>query len=195
MTDKIITHVIDAKKRVTTPFKDKPKFLQTVEIFANRSQELEDIIYDLIEGVRLDDIEGINIDDIYGNLLGFARNGLSDADYKTTLLVVVTVLRSKGEGDRLNAVLKALTKSTAVLNREYFPASVILTANTAPTLSKSLVKELMQKTKGGGIKLYVIIAASGAFRFSSVSHHVVGSTTGFGEYGLTGIGGIFAYIL
>lgn len=105
---------------------DQSKFAIFVQAFAAQIQSLEDATYDTRMLRRFDVAADQQLDDI-GSIVGEARQGKSDVNYKTAIIAKINMNASCGEPERLIAALKALvTDAVSVHYTEQYPSKVQL---------------------------------------------------------------------
>jgi len=158
------THVSEAQSHLIEQFKSKTRILAVVESFVEQVQEIEAVLFDLMEERWIDAAVGVQLDGL-GDIVGEPRNGRGDDDYRLAIKARVQINLSSGEPERIIHILNLLTGSTITLS-EYFPAAFVADiddpvdglldtgshtgANNQPTLSDTMqswaVNELVGKT-------------------------------------------------
>ena len=119
-------------------------------------QELETVLFDLLENRSLDTAEGVQLDRI-GTIVGLARTGSqSDTDYRASLGVQIRRNLSQGEPETLIEILAALTSSTVVKLREIYPAEIIMTFNGDIVGTPNNLFNTIDSIAAGGVGLTLI---------------------------------------
>ena len=127
-------HVETALTRILYQFKDKPKFEAFITAFVQQFQDIEDAIGQLLTDRQVDTATGENLN-ILGRIVGQAREGRSDADYRIWIKARIQINKSSGLTEEIYNVLKLITGFMDVgdfqleeFDAEY-PASFQLTIN------------------------------------------------------------------
>jgi hypothetical protein len=107
-------HVATAQALLIDQFKSKTVIQGYLNTLARRVQEIENVLWDIIELRRLDVATGIQLDSL-GKLVGEKRIGRSDVDYRTGIRLRIRVNRSKGR--IVDVIDVAILASGAVVPR------------------------------------------------------------------------------
>ena len=183
---KIDNHVEQALARMISAMKEKPRFEDLLGTLVVPVQELEDVMFQLLQERSLTDdfnppgseAVGVQLDNL-GIILGLNRyTDQTDESYRLDLKSWVRYLLSQGEAEVMIFVLKALTDSDDVCLQEYFPGHVILLFNGI-VLNGENLSSIMDKCAGAGIRVDITHYSETPFRFDS------GPGYDQGEYGLT----------
>lgn len=142
MIDLITDHVEQSKDRLREQYKNKPQILSLIEVWVGQIQELEEILYDLSTSRSIANGIGQQLD-LLGELLGKAREGRSDADYKIVLLAKVAQNISRGTPEDVIGVFKILTNSLSVQLSDGYNGEVYLLADHA--LSQTEVNTILRE--------------------------------------------------
>lgn len=120
--EKITDHVERAKARMLEQYRDKVNFEAWVSIYAARIQQLEDVLFQLLEERSLSTAVGVQLD-VLGRILNLNRGGYGDEDYRTHLRARALLLRSSGTINQVLGVLAMVLPSASLELREAYPAS------------------------------------------------------------------------
>lgn len=124
--DKIESHADEALARLVEVLKTKPKIRALLTALCGPAQRIEDVLYQLLTERYLDTASGAQLDTL-GVIVGQARGGLSDEDYKRFLRARVKTNRSSGLRDQLLAIARLVVDddSATITARHSFPAGVV----------------------------------------------------------------------
>lgn len=186
-------HVRKGLDRFLEQFKGKPVFEAILTACLTQVQKLEDAIWEviMIRGIELS--EGVGLDAI-GRIVGRARLGLEDSDYRVALRAQIRINRSSGTPNDLIEVTDLSlpqTGFTAEYGEEY-PAAVLITVNEQVTFLISVMFDNLIRTKAGGVRLFLFYTPSdpaNIFQFAPDTSGTVDSSTGFGDVLDSGSGG------
>lgn len=136
----VTDHVAKGLGRLIQRFKGKPYIAAVVSAPLVQVQELEDALWSLIAGRALSTAIGVQLDGL-GAIVGEARIGLGDEDYRALIRARIAANRSDGQGDTLLRVARLVSGSVDVAGvpnptlflREYFPGSVLVEAGSTST--------------------------------------------------------------
>ncbi len=123
-------HVAQAKARIPGWLRDSTNFNDLIEIFADRYQQLEDELDDLLNNVT--DITsgavGVQLD-VIGVILNLTRIVSElDPEYRIRLLGQAASLAKSGEPETVIEAYSLATAANRVLYIEYVPATLEVTA-------------------------------------------------------------------
>jgi len=117
----ITTHQADAQARLLNQFKDKTLIEGLLDALTEQVQDFEDAAIELNLLTDISTMEGAQLDGI-GTIVGKAREGLSDTDYRAALEVRIAELYSSGTPEDVIDVFKRVTGATNVLYTPDYPA-------------------------------------------------------------------------
>lgn len=106
-------------------YKEKTKFKAILNAVANRCNDIETAIFELINEFNIENGSGIQLD-IIGNILGLARNGRNDEAYKTLLKIKAEINFSSGTPETIIKTAQKLYNATDVQLDFIYPAKVQL---------------------------------------------------------------------
>lgn len=118
-----VDHVEEGLNRLPSQWSESEKIRGLLESWLNRANELEDLLFDMLENRGLFEAKGENLD-IIGALFGVARDGRSDDEYRQVILNEVTVQTADGTTEPFMQVLRAKSGSDYVDFWEHPPADV-----------------------------------------------------------------------
>jgi hypothetical protein len=126
----ITNHSAQALARLKEQFKDKPKYIDLILSFTNQIQPLEDALWQLLTERAVDTAIGVQLDNL-GTIVGEARNGDTDDDYRPRIRARIWVNRASGLTEELiQAVLLLVTDPDAEVEVEnQYPAGVVVRLN------------------------------------------------------------------
>lgn len=113
MTIERIDHVSQGQDRATSYFQNKENFLKLLEIFLNKTQEVEDAFIELANVKDLDTVTGVWLDYV-GSFIGEERDGLDDDSYRAKLQLRIAINTSDGTNSSVRNVVRLYTNSDSV---------------------------------------------------------------------------------
>jgi len=136
----ITTHIADAKARLLSQFQGKPLIEGLLDAIDQQVQDYEDATIALQGLLDIASMVGDQLDGI-GTILGRAREGLSDADYRTALTERISALYSSGEPEAVIQAYILATGATSVTYVPDYPAKFGLDGNgTEPANLLSIIE-------------------------------------------------------
>lgn len=123
-----------ALDRLTQQFRDKANIVAFVTALATPAQALEDALQQLLTQRTIYTATGATLDAL-GKLVGQARNGLVDADYRRYIAARVRANSSDGLPDQLLAICRLVVNDdmVAYTYRNVGVAAYEIIANSGPT--------------------------------------------------------------
>ncbi|NIR31660.1 MAG: DUF2612 domain-containing protein [Gammaproteobacteria bacterium] len=107
-------------------FRDKANIEILVRALLAQVQDVEDALWDLRVNRAIDTGEGVQLE-VIGRIVGQARAGTSDEEYRVWLKARIKVNRSKGKPEQLIEILDFVVGDVATIRaEEYYPAAFIL---------------------------------------------------------------------
>jgi hypothetical protein len=101
-----IDHKAAAEVRIVDQWR-KPKIIALVRALVSGCQSVEEALQQLLLLRNIDDGEGSQLD-VLGRIVGQARNGLSDADYRNYLRARIATNRSRGVVEDIIRIVRLL---------------------------------------------------------------------------------------
>jgi hypothetical protein len=118
LAPKITTHVADATSRLLSQYSDSPRIVALVQAIVSEIQTLEEAIYGIDDGRSLfGHPVGAQLDRL-GELIGVARNGLSDASYLSVLRGAIAEDNSDGTSRTVVGAAAALFEADAIFRKD-----------------------------------------------------------------------------
>lgn len=189
---KITTHVDDAIERLPEQYRGKPKLEALLRGYAERTQTLEDVMFEVLRSGALVNAYGAILDQI-GDIVDQPRGGRNDAKYKLRIVAKIGQNLSRGTAEDLIQIFKTLMQADRIHYTPSFPAGLNLTAiGVDPVGTTDEVKAAMEFSHAGGvaINLYSVV--------DSISFSFQGdpdpNAQGFGDYNDSSVGGALATI-
>lgn len=124
-------HVAEGLNYLIGIYRDKPGTRGLLTAFLNRIQDIENMLWSVIECHLLTTPpSGIQLDEI-GDLLGEPRGGFTDAQYLPFIQVAIAVRRSGGRSEELIGIMDLVL--TGSNYQDFFPAAFEIWALNMPT--------------------------------------------------------------
>lgn len=176
----IETHVADAQARLLEQYKGRPNLEAFFAVFTQHVQQLENALFGIPEGFQLfgDKAQGAQLD-VVGALVGVARNGLNDDQYRA--LIRGTIAQNNGDAttETLLTIIRGLFQTQSIFLKQ--PNSVPHAPQVAqatvtisvgdPTIPEGvlpLVESSLKAALGAGVAINYLgrfQAKNGAFAF------------------------------
>ncbi len=157
MFNKIDNHVEQAQARMVQRFKDKENINKLIAIDSQRIQDLEDVLFRMLNERAISNAVGVQLDGLgqnYGEI--GLRNGRSDDLYRTALQGIPAKLRGAGQHEIIVQTYRSLTGANSVNHAYYYPRLVFLFAVVDEigliTNAENITKE-MESIRAQGIKI------------------------------------------
>jgi hypothetical protein len=160
-------HKGKAEAALLYQFRTKPRIVALVRALAAGVQLLEDTIFDVIIGTQLDMATGVNLDR-WGDMVGEARDGLTDFQYRPFIRGRILANRSTGKTDDLIRVFQEITAPSSVEQYNLYPAAFVLYAyrnEYSPEIVRNRIRKMMLEIKPAGIEMELTEVAGGYFGF------------------------------
>ena len=178
------TIVADGLDQLGEARKDLPNIEALVKVYLNRCQELEDVLWDIINSRYLANATNAQLDTL-GAIVDEDRLGRSDTDYRLAIQVQIRVLRTHGRD--LDLIAVALLMGYTFDYSESYPAGWELDQYGITTFTTWAALKF-KKTKAAG--------TAGAYVYSpetKVKSFILGSAYGGVVLGTDGGGFSSAY--
>lgn len=115
----ITTHVADARARIIHQFRGLTNYQTILDAIVDQIQDFEDASFDLFDLLDIDVMTGVNLDTI-GEIVGEARQGKTDANYRIAIRQAISTRYGSGTPDELITLFQYLTGST-LGDIDYYP--------------------------------------------------------------------------
>lgn len=188
------TITAEALANLIEVLKGKPNLSVLASAFLDQLQDVENASFELIDERTIDASVGIQLDRL-GQIIGLARGGLSDDDYRSRLKAQIKINRSSGTVEELLEILALLETQTLELTQSP-PAGFTITV-IQPTADPDLLALIIRDAKAGGVggDLHITLSPdSEVFRFATGDTEEASTTQGHGNDGGT-TGGKFADVV
>lgn len=139
-TPKITTHIADAKARLLSQFKGKPRVEGLIESGAAGYQDIEECFFKMYYERAVNSAVGAQLD-IVGEIVGQPRYGWDDDAYRVLIVGKIGANISKGTPEELISIFKMLMKCTRAHYYPYYPAEVYIIGNFAPVDVEQLLTD------------------------------------------------------
>lgn len=145
----ITTHEADQLDRLLSQLKNKPLIEAILNAIGEQAQDFEDAVTGMNALLDISTQVGVQLDGI-GGMVGEARQGKTDADYRQALQARIAAIYASGTGEDMIAAFVIATGATDVTVLAAYPAGVRLVGNgTAP----SNLLQLMQAAAPAGVQV------------------------------------------
>jgi hypothetical protein len=159
LTEKL-NHVTEALDNLVQKFKGSGTLALFITSWVNEVQELEGVWFDLLQNRWIVTAIGAQLDGV-GSIVGEARQGRSDDDYRIAIQSRVGINIGSGTAEQIIAYTKASSGASSVLLTEWFPAAVIVRAiTTLTTAQATIIGNTLKEIKGAGIRIDFIYGIS-----------------------------------
>lgn len=182
--------------RLIEQYKRKPRIEAIVCILADEVQEVEDALWELYTRRSVSSAFGAQLD-VLGLIVGRARGGLEDEDYRAWIKAQIRANRSSGSPTDILHILRLIFGDAADVElREWWPATFTVTLHEELTLSPAVILAILKQAKSAGVR--VVLEYTGedeeeTFEFASVTSPVELSTAlGYGSTLDATMGGYYA---
>lgn len=200
LVTRIDTHVVDALNRLLQQYKGKPRVATLFTSTVEQIQELEDAIYAIDAGRQIYDgtstpAIGAQLDMI-GQIVGIARNGLTDAQYILFIFGKIAENFSDTTIPTILSIIGYLFQAQKVLIQPIYPAGIAIQmlGSAIPISLYPLATNLIQAALGAGIN----IVYAGAYPTTKVFRFYSPDTTadnGWGDANDPSVGGVFVDLI
>ena len=165
MIQQITNHTQAALGRLYEQFKNATRLRDTIGPIIDQIQDLEDAFFEVLQERSLETAIGEQLD-LLGTVIGLARAGRTDDQYRTALKVQIQVNLSQGEPNRILDVVESITDAD-LLYFEFFPASFAIQIDG--TIDDPLVLfDTVRRMKPAGVDFYLTQTFDPPFALSNV---------------------------
>lgn len=198
--DLILTHVDDAKDRLLEQYKGKPLIEGVICALGQQFQDLEDVLFSLIDGRKLANAIGTQLD-LIGTIVGLPRaTGLSDDRYRILLTVKIGQNTSQGEPENLISTYGLLTGASSIYYQNLLQASVLVATNINIDPNNdpddvAFLYDNLESVVAGGVRIdYLVCFSPDSDAFAFAGDNVNSPGLGFGNTLDPNVGGKLAKI-
>ena len=192
--DQCLTHIEEALAHLVTQFKEKDNVSSLIETFCTPVQDLEGVFFDIVASRNFTTSTGAQVDG-FGSIVGEAREGRNDLDYKTAIRGRMILNYSKGTIEEIIALIQniagdvvdsysGLLRPVRVQILELFPAgffALILDPIDPAYVNPAKIAGIMHSGRPAGVYGFVTYGTIGSFRYDSGPGYDVGKYGGGSE--------------
>jgi len=178
-------HATEALANLVSQFQGKTYLAGVLTAFVNQIQELENVCFELLSQRWLDNAEGAQLDG-FGSIVGEAREGRTDDDYRLAIQARILLNLSSGTPEDIIALARALTDGSSVLLAQYFPAyftvEILEPLASAAIAEKiaSFIEEASPAGVGSGL-IYTLSPVGEDFTFAEADIPTSSTTQGWAD--------------
>ena len=183
-----------AAQRLLEQYRDSPNLAASLRVFVDQVQEVETAMWALITETSLDTATGIWLDRI-GAIVGEAREGAADTDFRAFIRARIVANKSSGLLEELIDVIVAASGgvSPGLTIRELYPAAIELTVGgIVPMADVPRLIRFIRATRAAGVGVMVITqpqADVASFTFATGASPEASTAEGFGDSTNAAVGG------
>jgi len=181
----LFDYVERLKRELSTFFFCIEDMQKLVELSASRQQIAEDVAYAMIVERFIDTSAGAQLDQ-WGKVVGEARLGLVDGEYRQFIKARIRSNLSNGTIREMTLILKLLTNAINVRYSPLYPAGMqfdYVSGVLTSSASKDRIKRQMIEVAGAGIAVhYITEATEGYFGWDGDDEAL-----GFGQGSFAGV--------
>lgn len=148
----ITDHIAQVVGNLLWQFRDSPKLVELVSLFAAEIQDLEDLYNDLITERYLDNAAGVQLD-LYGKIVGWSRQGFVDDDYRKLLKVAILINQTDAQTDEITYIISELIGTSiryTQRGRAHYSLDWIVSTPTDPDWLR-VMETIIDRITGAGI--------------------------------------------
>lgn len=162
-------HVVEALANLAAQYKGKANIEAMLTAYINQVQDLEGVLFELLTERFIDDAEGVQVDG-FGSIVGEAREGRSDADYKLAIQARIVLNLSNGTPEDLIALVRSVVGAAVVRMTDYFPAGFVAYIEDPIDpliISPAKAYAILQKGKPAGVQAQLSFYVANPFRYDA----------------------------
>lgn len=166
--EQITEHVQEALNNLLAQFKGKPKIAGLITSYVNQIQDLEDVFFQLLIDRWLDNAEGVQLDG-FGSIVGQAREGKNDDDYRLAIKAKIQLNLSEGTTEDIIDILRAALGLFTVEVVEYFPAAFTaeLVEPLDPSTNPNVLAVILNSGRSAGVKSVLLFKVADPFQYDT----------------------------
>ncbi len=163
----ISDHTDQGLAKLLEQFREKPYLEALLKSYLDQIQKLENAIWEVILIRGIDASEGVNLDHI-GRVVGRARLGLGDVDYRLALKAQIRINRSSGTPEDMIDVTRLSIPTTQDFTYdEAYPATIVIEVLGQSLFTILVLLDNLVRAKKGGVRLLLETSIEeDAFTFS-----------------------------
>lgn len=190
---RITLHTPLALIRLIERWKNQPNLAALLSTYTDQLQLVENVIWDVIIKRFLDFAQDIQLDTL-GALVGEARNGLPDPQYRVRINARILVNRSFGTPDEIIAILK-LIDTAAFHLVELDTAAFQIYYDAPPSTAAALeIASLVREARPAGVRATVVMPTDLVRGARYDSHAGALGLPGYSSILNPSVGGLYATI-
>lgn len=144
----------DAVSYLPTVDQTREKWLALLRVLTAEIQLLRDVSYDLYLQSWIDNAEDSQLDSI-GWIVGEARSGRLDADYRIRIKVRIVINRANGKvRDSLKVMRLVIEPTASVRYVPAYPAGYVIELENS-ALALDTLAQILRQVKPGGVRMQV----------------------------------------
>lgn len=176
----VTDHYERAYAHLIEQYKNLPRFAALLASYVRQIQDFEDAAWDVRTARFFDNADLVRLK-VLGKIVGQVYRGEDLATYKRFVQARIAINRSNGWSSDIIAVAVLILDGIDLTYEEYYPAAIVLTANTSVAgLDVRYIVELLRETKAAGVGFaFIYQTFADAFAFSATSSQVLDTTHGF----------------
>ena len=176
MIEQKTNHVIEALNNLIHKFKNKPRITGFITAQINQVQAFENACFTVVAVNSLLNSSGETLDGD-GSVVGEAREGRSDLDYRAAIRARIILNLSYGRCEDIIALLQAISNIERVRVMENFPASFvaqIIDPIDPDYIPPNKIRNMVSACRSAGVKSITLFGVEGSFRYDSGPGYDVG---------------------
>lgn len=190
------SHCKDGLDLLIEQYRNKPRIETLLCIYLDQVQELEDALWELLVRRGVSSAFGAQLD-MLGAIVGRARGGLENEDYRAWIRAQIRANRSAGSATDILTILSLIFGDAMDYEiREWWPATLTVTLHDELVLAPSVLFAILKQAKSAGVRLLLEYTGEDeleTFQFASATSPVELSTLlGFGSTRDATMGGYYA---
>lgn len=191
------TRVQEARDNLLEQFKGKQTLQDILDAFTGQVQEVEDMLFELVDERFLDSAVGEQLDGL-GRIIGLLRGGLDDDAYRTRLRAEIRILISSGTTEDILAIfVLILPPGTGLVFSEDPNTPATLELDITDPIAGSLgsdASRVLQTSKAGAVRAILswFLSATDTLQFTVSGTVESDAVKGFGDDTITTVGGQFS---
>lgn len=145
---KIDDHIELAQDRLVEQYKNSKRLNDLIAALVEPLQHAEDEVFKVYTERWLDKAKGQQLDNI-GAIVGEARSGRNDDDYKVAIILRIVINSSGGEPESIITAVKLLVNADKVVYKDIYPANFSLFIQGGQLLSN--LEEVVDSLSPAGV--------------------------------------------
>jgi hypothetical protein len=160
--------------RMPSQFRNKPRMRALIQAIGLGVQTLEEEAFDVLISTTLPVATGESLNQ-WGVLVGEARGGLSDEDYRVFIEARILVNKTNGSPDELIEIFRLITAPQISIRYVQFPKATfgIWVFRESPMGDRRVLRvaNMMRDAKPGGVEMILVEEITGYFGFNNDPGH------------------------